>query len=499
MPQGLPVSRLINVSVNLSPQAAQGANLNSLVVLGDSDVINVQDRMRSYGSLNEVAEDFSITDPEYRAASLFFGQVPQPNQLYIGRWASTATSGLLVCGILSSSERDMSEWTAIDNGAFKIQIDDEEAAVNITGLDFSGETNLNGVASVINAALATATVEAEVEWDGEKFIFTSDATGTESIVRPLTAGTPGAGIVDISAQLKGTEDTYLQQVNGIEAETPVEAVIILDNLATSWYALTIPDDIVTDDQVVAVAEYIEGSGNPHVLFQTTTNTATLSGASTNDLAARLEDRGFRRSGVQYSENPNAAASFMGRALTTNFNGNNTMLTMMYKTEPAVAPESLTSTQANVLQDKKCNVYVNYNNDTAIIQYGTMASGDYFDEIFGLDWLRNAIQTNVYNLLYTSPTKIPQTDAGNRLIANAIEQVCVQGVTNGLIAPGIWNSAGFGQLQQGAFLDKGFYVYAPPIANQLQADREARKSVPFQVAIKLAGAIHTVDIRINVNR
>ncbi|MCT9017190.1 DUF3383 domain-containing protein, partial [Cupriavidus gilardii] len=47
--------------------------------------------------------------------------------------------------------------------------------------------------------------------------------------------------------------------------------------------------------------------------------------------------------------------------------------------------------------------------------------------------------------------------------------------------------------------KGYYVYAPPIALQSQADREARKSVSFQVAAKEAGAIHTVDILVNVNR
>lgn len=33
--------------------------------------------------------------------------------------------------------------------------------------------------------------------------------------------------------------------------------------------------------------------------------------------------------------------------------------------------------------------------------------------------------------------------------------------------------------------------------KLRADREARKSVPIQVAVKLAGAIHTVDVLVNV--
>src|SRR3569833_1300264 len=113
MPQGLPVSRLIDVTVNLSPVAAQFANFDSLLIIGDSDVINVADRIRSYGSITEVATDFGTTAPEYLAAVLFFEQVPEPAQLYIGRWAQAATHGLLLGGFLSASQKLMSAWTPI--------------------------------------------------------------------------------------------------------------------------------------------------------------------------------------------------------------------------------------------------------------------------------------------------------------------------------------------------------------------------------------------------
>ena len=86
-----------------------------------------------------------------------------------------------------------------------------------------------------------------------------------------------------------------------------------------------------------------------------------------------------------------------------------------------------------------------------------------------------------------------------MLTNTVEAVCSQAVTNGLLAPGVWTSGGFGSLSMGDFLPKGFYVYAPPIASQNSADRAARKSVPIQVAAKLAGAIHTVNVLINVNQ
>ena len=92
MANGLPVSRLINVTINMSPLAAQGANLNTALLLGSSAVIDTGERMRSYGGIDAVAADFGITAPEYRAALLYFQQTPQPSQLYIGRWAKAATS-----------------------------------------------------------------------------------------------------------------------------------------------------------------------------------------------------------------------------------------------------------------------------------------------------------------------------------------------------------------------------------------------------------------------
>ena len=73
------------------------------------------------------------------------------------------------------------------------------------------------------------------------------------------------------------------------------------------------------------------------------------------------------------------------------------------------------------------------------------------------------------------------------------------MNNGYLAPGVWNSAGFGALNQGDTLSKGYYVYAPPISSQSTSDRQARKSVPFQVAALEAGAIHSVSLTVNVTR
>ena len=172
---------------------------------------------------------------------------------------------------------------------------------------------------------------------------------------------------------------------------------------------------------------------------------------------------------------------------------------MYKQEPGIVAETVNASQIAALEGFNCNVFVAYNNNTAIIEPGVVASGDFLDIITGTDWLALDIQNEVFNLLYTSPTKIPQTNAGMHIITTTIENVCSQAVTNGLLAPGVWQSAGFGGLNQNDYLAKGFYVYAPSVDVQNSADRAARKSVPIQVAAKLSGAVHTANIIVNVNR
>jgi hypothetical protein len=491
MVQGLNVARLVNVDVTTSPQAAAVRNFGLTLVIGDSDVISGEERFRSYTDIDAVADDFGTSAPEYLAAQLYFSQVPRPEEIIIGRWLRTATAGFLDGGILSSEEQLISLWTAIDDGTFTISFDDNEE--DVTGLDFTAQTTLNGVATVINGALSGGTVA----WDGERFIATSDTTGVDSTVSYATAEGTGT---DISEMLKLTEDLADTPVDGFAAETAVAGLSALYDASGDWYfSLFAASTMPSDDDLVACAAFIEAAAISRVLAVTDTDERELDSTYDDDISTRLRDLLYERSFVQFSENQYAASSLTGRFASVDFNANNTTITAMYKQEPGVVAQYLTETQANTLQTKRCNVFVNYANSTAIIQYGVMSYNLYIDERQGLDWLQNAIQEACFNLLYTSATKIPQTNDGNTKIVNAITAVLNQAVNNGLVAPGQWNADGFGVLKTGSYLPLGYYIFAPNITTQLQADREARKSVPIQVAVKLAGAIHTVDVLVNVNR
>lgn len=488
----LPVSRLVNVAINLSPIAAARRSFGVLNVAGDSNVISGLERFRTYSTYEAVAADLGTNAPESKAAQLYFGQTPKPALIMISRWLRTATSGFNEGGALSLTEQNIANFTGIDDGGLVIHIDG--VTKTLTGLDFTGASNLNGVATIITTALSTSGV---CTWDGTHFIVTSASTGNTSLV---TAATAGSG-TDISALLKLTTALLTVLVPGYAAETPDAYAVTMANKSSLWYGLQFAASVQpTDDQDIAVAGVIEALDLKRIFGVTVTSAAVLDGTVSSDLASRLKAGGYLQSFCQYSStNIYAIASFFGRAFSVNFAANRSVINLMYKQEPLVVAEDLTDTQADVLESKRCNVFTDYVNDTMIIQYGVVSGPAWFDEIHGLDWFQDAVQNACFNLLYTSQTKIPQTDSGVNQLVNAISGACNDAVNNGLVAPGVWNADGFGSLVSGQYLKNGYYIYAQPVALQSQADREARIAPPIQVAIKLAGAIDTVDVIVSVNR
>ncbi len=599
----LPISRLIQGTVNLSPNAAQAQNLSTLLILGPSPVIDPVSRMRTYLSTTAVGADFGTTAPEYQAAVDWFGQSPQPGSLLIGRWAQTATAAQLYGASLSAAAQLIATWNAFTTPAFSITING--TPYTISPASFAGAVNLNGVAALIQTALAAAVAGTTCVWNStyQQFVITDGTTGTSStlsfaraptasgsitfalnpsaaatitiggtavtFVTSLTTGnqiligatlsatlanavtflsqsadvniskatysvnaagtaleivygtagtagnaftlaasvatpsgstlTGGTG-TDISGALGMTAATSGAYVaNGVAAESALAAATLFDNqFGQQWYGLTICG--AADSDHLAVAPFIESTTNKHFYGVTTQEAGVLSSVSTTDIAYQLQQLGFNKTCYQYSSSSAfAIASLLGRQLTVNYGGNNTVITLMYKQEPGVQAETINATQITALEGKNCNVYVSYNNGTTIIEPAKVASGQYIDTIVGMDAFLITLQTALFNALYTAPTKIPQTDPGMHVLATIIEGICQQFVVNGLFAPGVWNSGGFGTLNQGDTLTKGYYVYQPTIASQPQSNRAARISVPFQIAVKLAGAVHDVDFAISVNQ
>ena len=116
MANGLPVSRLINVTINMSPLAAR-APTSTPPCCWARPPSSTRASACLYGGIDAVAADFGMTAPEYRAALLYFQQTPQPSQLTSAAGPKPRPRPLRGA-VLSAAEKQMSVWTAVKAGGF---------------------------------------------------------------------------------------------------------------------------------------------------------------------------------------------------------------------------------------------------------------------------------------------------------------------------------------------------------------------------------------------
>lgn len=219
----------------------------------------------------------------------------------------------------------------------------------------------------------------------------------------------------------------------------------------------------------------------------------------------LRTGGFTKSrGLYYSDSTGAAdlvmqAAYAGRALSVNFGGSNTTITMHLKTLAGVQPDpSITQTQLNLALAAGADTYVSLQGVSAVFCSG---ENQFYDQVYNLGWFVGALQVAGFNFLAQASTKIPQTEAGMDGLKGAYRTVCEQAVSNQYSAPGRWTSPTTFGNQADLFANiaqRGYYIYSSPIASQLQSDRVARKAPLIQIALKEAGALQSSNVLVNVN-
>lgn len=494
MVAGLSVDRVSTVTLNVAPTAVAGRNFGEFLAITDTDVVDVVERIRYYLDLESVGNDHGLDSEVYKAMSIYYAQIPQPVFSAVGRWARVASSGILHGGFLTPTQQLMTNFNSITTGALSIKVDG--VAKVLTAIDLSGTTTLSGVAAAVQAAITP--IVATVVWDGQRFNVTSSSTGATST---LNYATPAPAGIDLGPLLGLTAGVANVPVPGVTPETALAALSACYNMSSSWYGceFAVVAGILSDADHLNNAAFLEGVSISRMYGFTTFDSTILDPTSTIDIGSELAAVKYSKTSWLFSSTPYAHVGMYGRAFSVNWQGSDTALTLKFKQIIGVPAETLSETEANALEAKGGNVYVNYNNGAAILEQGVMANGRFFDEVHGLDALQNQCQNDQWNAFAQNLTKFPQTDPGVTTLMTVLDTSLAVFVTNGFIAPGVWNASGFGQLSQGDTLPKGYYTYAPPVSTQTQAVRETRVTPLMQSAIKLAGALHSSDVLINVNR
>lgn len=484
----IPVSSVVNVGISVGATFPARAGFGTLnLITKETGVIGIAERIRAYSDLDGVTADWGANTEVVKAATVYFSQQPKPTAFKVSTRYETDQSAQLRGG----SVTDATALLAVADGSFAISIDG--SAQDITGLNFTdGETNLNDVAASIQAALQVigsgGYTAATCTHDGARFFINSGTTGASSTVSFLTAVSPATG-TDISSllQMQQGEGT---KVDGIAGETITASLNAIQNVDSDWYGVVftkeVRDGVVINGEnaVAAAAAWCEA--RVKVFGNTSNDLDVLDGVTTNDIASTLKASNYRRTMTVFSSYPDQypAVSILGRAFTVNFSQPNSTLTLKFKQMPSITVESLTTAKKAVLDSKNANALISVGGN-AMFTESVMASGVFFDEVHGLDWLQNAMQTNVYGYLLTRPTKVPYTNKGIAALAQQVTRTLDEAVANGLIAPGT--------TIDGEFLGTGYKVITVPVENVNQSDKEARQYNGLSFVALGAGAIHGVQI------
>lgn len=194
-----------------------------------------------------------------------------------------------------------------------------------------------------------------------------------------------------------------------------------------------------------------------------------------------------------------AAAYAGRAMSTNFNGSNTCGTMNLKQLVGILPDTgITQTLLATCQTVGADVYTTFGPLPEVFSTG---GNTYWDQMYGQMWMQFALLVAGFNALATTSTKVPQTEPGMSVLKSAYISVLQQGVINGFLAPGAWNSSTlFGDpvALVRNILQIGWYIYSAPVNQQAQSLRAARQAPLVQIAAKLAGAIQSSNVVVNIN-
>ena len=495
------INNVITVQLIPEGQLAQRDNMNICCIMTSEQgsVLSSENRFQSYVDLASVAADFGTDSQAYAFAAVFFAQQRSPvggeGELVLGFWRATdesvAASAATLTGIQLSEAEIVGELQLIADGSFDIDIDGVTKV--LTGLDFQSSTTFADIIAVLNTNLVGGTAS-EVD---QKIIITSDTTGVLSLIDYPVAGVAGTFVGELLNLADGTGAVTVQGADAVvlSAETKIAGITAVHAEKNFKGGMFI--DNPTDVESKDLATWAQASS---VLLYDVFNSSTNLDVDPTNIVwdIKLSTLTNYRMLFSAANNRRLAAGYMSRMHVVNFAGENTALTMHLKEIKGVAAEDYTQTEINSAKTVGLDIYTTIKNVTALL---TSGANDFTDNRYNLIAFIDAVQTDMFNLLKQTGTKIPQTIRGVNQMLDTGEKTTKGFVTAGVFAPGTWSSPDyFGDLDtfNQAIEREGFYWKSQSLADQSQADRQDRKSPVLQCAVKNAGAIHSANIIINFN-
>ncbi len=267
--------------------------------------------------------------------------------------------------------------------------------------------------------------------------------------------------------------------DGDPAETLAEALASIKAINSGWYGLVLLSRTTAD--ILAAAAWTEA--NEKLLLASSSDPAILTNVTT-DVASQLLALGYNRTALWY--HANAGTEWIEAALAADrFTYNPGAENWANVRLSAVTVDTMTEGQSQIARAKSVNTYEQFRN-LALTQYGVVSSGEWIDVVRFRDWLKDAIQTRIVDVMAKADGKIPFTSGGIQVIVGALKAALDAGVSAGGIAPAETDA-------QDNVLDS-YRVTYPAIEAIPDADKARRELRDIKFTARLAGAINTAELR-----
>lgn len=481
----LPVSNVINISIENTPSGLITPNVNNLALFTNDSPPNGNPYFE-YVSAAQVATDFGTNSVTAAMANAVFSQAPNIRSgngslIVIPMQAAvSATSGFFTTTNISAN---VTNFASVTNGDLTVTVNG--VASHLAHLNFTGVAVLADVAAVLNNALLDATVTAS----GNTLVFTSNKVGSTTSIA-LSVNSAGGTDLTGSNYLNSGSGTPTSGTNS-SGETIAACISRTSGLVQYFGIMTNVN--LEDAAIEAAATAVQALDNMFLHHVSSAGQDPLGVVTTVSSATETKTR-LLLYGVSQAAANLMKAAYAGRAFSTDFSGSNTAGTMNLKPLSTITPDpSISQTIYNQCLTAGCDIYVSFAGVPSVVSTG---GNDYFDNVYMNGALKFDLETAGFDFLRQTNTKVPQTEAGMSGLKTAYIQVLQEYVRNGSVAPGTWNSSDtFGDPV--TFLNNvassGYYVYSQPITQQAQSQREQRIAPLVQIAVKRSGAIQQSNV------
>lgn len=485
----LPITIDVNVSLSKA-QTAIGTDMTNIAFCTPNVDFLHGNRVQLFSTQDAYNKICSSGDSVWWAGNAFFSKTNRPARIAVCKVFSVDQPAYLLSGSVN-----VSSAIAVSAGAMNITIDGNVVA--LSSLDFTGATDIEGIASVIDTALSSA---GSCEVYHGNLLIKSSGTGSTATISYASAPTSGT---DVSTILGLTSAAGAAAIDGYTAGSIGEEMSAIADAATRTgtflYGWTLDSSYRdTEDQAEAAA-WVNGRGIRACGAFCSNNANAYNPAVFTNNGYKAMQAGY--AGVNYVYDDNAQVypdiSYLANFLAVNYSGTNTTISGKFKDAEGIPAVNFPEIETNVatLKDRRINTITGIvGQSIKYFREGVQSSAAWSTD----GWVNVCnfiaeLEINILNVFLRNP-KVAYTVEGQNLLISAASKTCNKYKQNGAYADGVEED----------LLSETGYKIIPACEISIQelsattaAQRADHIGTPLTINLNDAGWMGSISVNVNV--